>query len=141
MKHLTTLLLALFVFNCSFAQSTDAVEVPIERSAAATDDDLFTIVEEMPVYPGGDEALKQYLAKETKYPEAAFAEHVEGTVFVNFVIEKDGSIGAAKVVRGVTPLLDAEALRVVQSITGFTPGKQRGKAVRVQYTIPVRFRI
>lgn len=129
------------MFHCSFAQSTDAVEVPLEQKATETATDFFTIVEVMPAYPGGDEALKKYVADNTNYPAEAFAQHKEGVVFVSYIVEADGTISSAKVVRGVTPELDAEALRVVKSIIGYSPGMQRGQAVRVQYVIPVRFQI
>ncbi len=102
-------------------------------------DPVFNIVEEMPEFPGGDLALRQFIAKTVKYPVSAQESGKQGKVYVNFVVEKDGSVGRVKVVRGVDPALDMEALRVVKSSPKWTPGKQRGEAVAVSYTVPINF--
>ncbi|QIA08215.1 energy transducer TonB [Draconibacterium halophilum] len=102
-------------------------------------DAIFFIVEDMPEFPGGDEALRKYIANAITYPEIAHTKEIEGKVYVSFVVEKDGSIGNAKIERGVDPSLDKEALRVVKSLPKWKPGKQRGEPVRVQYTVPINF--
>ncbi len=101
----------------------------------------FDVVEQMPQFPGGPAALMEYLSKNIRYPEEAHKKNIQGRVIVTFVVEKDGSIADARVVRSIDPLLDAEALRVVNSMPNWTPGIQRGKAVRVKYTIPVTFKL
>ena len=98
-------------------------------------------VETMPEFPGGQGALLQYLAKSIKYPVIAQENGIQGRVSCSFVVNKDGSIVDAEVIRGVDPSLDKEALRVINSMPKWSPGKQRGKPVRVKYTVPVTFRL
>jgi TonB family protein len=105
------------------------------------DNPPYTIVEQMPEYPGGIDALKAYLAANIKYPAGAMEKGIQGKVFVSFIVSNTGSVTDAKVVRGVDPLLDQEALRVVQSMPTWIPGKQNGETVRVSYTIPVDFKL
>ena len=102
---------------------------------------VFDMVEQMPTYPGGNAELMAFLAKNIKYPTIAQENGTQGRVIVQFVVEKDGSIADARVARGVDPYLDKEALRVIQSMPRWIPGKQNGKAVRVKYTVPVMFRL
>lgn len=102
---------------------------------------IFTVVETMPEFPGGQGALLQYLAKSIKYPVIAQENGIQGRVTCTFVVNKDGSIVDAEVIRGVDPSLDKEALRVINSMPKWSPGKQRGKPVRVKYTVPVTFRL
>ena len=102
---------------------------------------IFTVVEQMPMYPGGDAALMGYLRDNIHYPTVAAENGVQGRVFVGFVVERDGSITDVKVLRSVDPSLDREAMRVVKSMPRWTPGKQNGSAVRVKYQVPVTFRL
>ena len=103
---------------------------------------VFTVVEVMPEFPGGQNALLQFLAKSIKYPAEAQQQGKQGKVVVTFVIEKDGSITNAKVTQALYPSLDEESLRVVKSMPKWTPGKMKGgKAVRVQYTVPLTYRL
>jgi TonB family protein len=102
---------------------------------------IFQVVEEMPSFPGGMNECMKFLAKNMKYPVAAQQAKVEGRVIVQFVVDKDGTITDTKVVRGVSPEIDAEALRVVGMMPKWNPGKQRGKAVAVKYTLPMMFRL
>jgi TonB family protein len=102
-------------------------------------DDVFTISEVKPMYPGGDAAMMKYLQKNIKYPIQAKEQGVKGTVFMRFVVEKDGSVTDVEVAKGVNPLLDTEAKRVVSSMPKWAPGKQNGTNVAVQYTLPVKF--
>ena len=102
---------------------------------------IFQVVEEMPQFPGGMGEAMKFLAKNMKYPVAAQQAKIEGRVIVQFVVEKDGSVSDVKVMRGVSPELDAEAIRVVSMMPKVIPGKQRGKAVDVKYTMPIMFRL
>ena len=102
---------------------------------------VFDIVEQQPMFPGGPAALMKYLSEHTKYPVVAQENGVQGRVTVQFVVEKDGSISDVHVLRGVDPSLDKEAVRVVKSMPRWTPGKQNGITVRVNYRVPVLFRL
>lgn len=102
---------------------------------------VFDIVEQQPLFPGGPAALMKYLSDNTKYPVVAQENGVQGRVTVQFVVEKDGSISDVHVLRGVDPSLDKEAVRVVKSMPRWTPGKQNGITVRVNYRVPVLFRL
>ncbi len=102
----------------------------------------FISVQQMPEFPGGGEAaLIAYIQKNTKYPPIARDNNIEGTVYINFVVEKDGSVTNVSVVRGIGGGCDEEAMRVIKSLPKFTPGKQNGRTVRVQYNVPVRFKL
>ena len=102
---------------------------------------VFDVVEKMPSFPGGPSALMSYLASNVKYPKECHEKGIQGRVIVQFVVDTDGSITDAHVVRAVDPLLDAEALRVINSMPKWTPGKQKGKAVRVKYNVPLTFKL
>ncbi len=99
----------------------------------------FAVIEDKPEFPGGQKALLTYIAKNTKYPEIAKENGIKGTVFVQFVIGKNGKVSDVKPARKVDTYLDREAVRVVKSMPKWKPGKQRGKAVRVQYIVPIKF--
>ena len=101
---------------------------------------VFDVVEQMPEFPGGMEALFKYMAENMKYPEDAKKQQVEGRVLVQFIVETDGSVSNTEVLMRVFPPLDAEAVRVISGMPKWIPGKQNGKVVRVKYTIPVSFR-
>ena len=101
----------------------------------------FDVVEEMPQFPGGPSALFEFLSKNIQYPKDAEKAKLEGRVIVTFVVKKDGSITDAKVVKSVAPSLDAEALRVINAMPNWTPGKQGGQPVNVKYTVPLTFRL
>lgn len=100
---------------------------------------IFYAAEEMPEFPGGDLALLNFLSKNIKYPAIAAENGIYGKVTVNFVVNKDGSISDAKILRGVDQALDKEAIRVVNSLPRWKPGKQTGKTVRVSYSVPINF--
>ena len=104
-------------------------------------EDIFVVVEDQPQFPGGTEALMQYLGDNVNYPKEAHEKKIQGRVIVNFVINKDGSISDVNIVRGVDPLLDAEAIRVISAMPNWKPGKQRGETVRVRYTLPISFKL
>ena len=112
-----------------------------DSDVSSTSDNPFDVVEEMPQFPGGAAALMQYLSKNIRYPEEAHKNNIQGRVIVNFIVETDGSITEAKVTRSIHPLLDAEALRVINAMPKWNPGMQGGKPVRVKYTVPVTFKL
>lgn len=116
------------------------VEFDITLEEEETDDaPVFFIVEEMPQFPGGDTELRKYIAQSVKYPVIAQENGIQGRVYVQFVVGTDGGVTQVKVARGVDPNLDKEAIRVVESMPKWKPGKQRGKAVKVSYTVPINF--
>ena len=114
------------------------VEASAQESPA---DDAFDVVEQMPEYPGGPKALMEFLNNNVHYPAEAEKAGIQGRVIATFVVEKDGSISNAKVVKSVDPLLDAEALRVIGAMPNWKPGMQNGKIVRVKYTVPLSFHL
>ena len=115
------------------------VEAPVEEEEEEV---VFVVVESMPEFPGGTQALFKYLSENVKYPVIAQENGIQGRVICQFVVNKDGSIVDVEVVRsGGDPSLDKEAVRVIKSMPKWKPGKQRGKAVRVKYTVPVNFKL
>jgi protein TonB len=112
-----------------------------EKPKEAAPEKVFTSVEQMPQFPGGDAALMKYLSSHINYPPMAAENNVQGKVILQFVVEKDGKVGEVKVARSVDKDLDKEAIRVVKSLPKFTPGRQNGQAVRVWYTLPVTFKL
>jgi periplasmic protein TonB len=117
----------------------EVVEQVQEEVQEDVKEEVFIIVEEMPEFPGGEAALRAHIAKSIEYPVIAQENGIQGKVYVTFVVDKDGGVSDAKVVRGVDPSLDKEALRVVMALPKWKPGKQRGKPVRVSYTVPISF--
>ena len=116
--------------------------VPVEvEEEEVVEQEIFQIVEEMPSFPGGEAKLMEYVAKNIKYPQIARETGIQGRVFVGFVVEPDGSISNVKLLRGIGGGCDEEAMRVIKSLPKWKPGKQRGKAVRVSYQIPVFFKL
>lgn len=102
---------------------------------------VLMVVEEMPEFPGGMPALSAYMSEHLKYPKEARELRVEGLVLLQFIVEKDGSIGDIKVIRGIGRGCDEEAVRVVQQLPTWKPGQHSGKPVRVQFSLPIRFKL
>ena len=134
------------------ASNTRQTEAPVTQTQQTTqntatkeevsaDNTVHDVVEQMPSFPGGQAAMMNYLSKSIKYPVVAEENGIQGRVIVSFVVEKDGSISGAKVVKSVDPSLDKEALRLVRSMPRWTPGRQDGKPVRVKYNVPITFRL
>jgi TonB family protein len=109
------------------------------RNDTPRDEQVFFVVEEMPEYPGGEAALRNQIASTVKYPEEAQQKGIQGRVYVTFVVSRDGTVKHAKIAREVDPLLDREALRVVAGLPAWKPGRQKGEAVNVSYTVPINF--
>lgn len=129
-------------------KAVDQEEIPFEYSGEdksapmdADTDQVFQVVEVDPEFPGGIEALIKYLSENIKYPEQAKKDKIQGKVYISFVVEKDGSVADAKVLRGIGGGCDEEALRVVNAMPKWTPGKQRNTPVRVQFNLPVVFKL
>ena len=120
---------ALFCGTSAMAQSDDV------------DDAVFVVVEKSPEFPGGDDSLYAFIGRNIKYPEAAKKNKIEGRVFVTFVIEKDGQVSSAKILRDIGGGCGEEALRVVNSMPKWKPGTQRGNPVRVQFNLPIMFQL
>ena len=111
--------------------------------SATVGGEIYTVVEHEPEFPGGEDALIQWLGSNVKYPEAAKEKGLEGTIFVTFVVEKDGSVSAVKVLNSKpeTAILEQEAVRVVHTMPKWKAGKSHGKKVRVQFNLPIVFRL
>ncbi|MBD5366307.1 MAG: energy transducer TonB [Bacteroides sp.] len=133
----------------NFDQGTDDInvvrehkdEVIVEEKKPVEENKVFDAVEQMPTFPGGDAELMKYLQKNLTYPTLAAENGIQGTVLLQFVVQKDGSIGEVKVVRSKDPDLDKEAVRVVKGMPKFIPGRMNGQAVNVWFTLPVRFKL
>lgn len=123
-------------------EADTVVIAPPVQAEEEEEEVVFVIVETMPEFPGGQQALFKYLSENVKYPAIAQENGIQGRVICQFVVNKDGAIVDVEIVRsGGDPSLDKEALRVIKSMPKWKPGKQRGKAVRVKYTVPVNFRL
>lgn len=139
-RLLAILSLAVMLAAPAFSQSKSSSQqksMPSNPNASSSSDKIYSVVEMMPSFPGGPGALMKYIADNTAYPESA--RDMFGTVIVSFVVEKNGMVSNAKVSRSVHPDLDAEAVRVVESMPKWVPGRLNGEAVRVKYNVPVRF--
>ncbi len=135
MKRLILLsLMASFGFSTALAQKT-VVSQKVQRV------EVFMVVENMPEYPGGNEAMFAFFAKNMKYPADAQKNKVQGRVIVTFIVDKDGAITDVQVVKPAYPSLDAEAVRLVKMMPKWKPGTQRGVPVRVKFTLPVQFKL
>ncbi len=117
------------------------ISAPVSAPIEEEDQVIFQVVEKMPSFPGGDAALFKFLNDNVKYPVIAQENGVQGRVICQFVVNRDGSIVDVEVVRSVDPSLDKEAIRVIKSMPKWSPGQQRGKPVRVKYTLPVNFKL
>jgi protein TonB len=134
----------------TFDQGTDNLEVVRthkdeviveEKKPEPVKEEIFTAVEQMPQYPGGEAELLKYIATHIKYPTMAAENNIQGRVVVKFVVKKDGNVGDVVVLRGKDPDLDKEAVRVVKTLPRFIPGKMNGQAVSVWYTLPINFKL
>ena len=133
-KMILFTMMTLCMSTMAWAQKT-----VVSNEADLKEEKAFDVVEQMPEFPGGMSALMQFMGQNMKYPEDAMKLNKQGRVLVTFIIEKDGIVSNAVVVKNVWPSLDAEALRVVRSMPKWTPGKQNGKVVRVKFTMPFNF--
>lgn len=116
-------------------------EIVVEEKKPVEENKVFTAVEQMPQFPGGDAELMKHIQENLKYPPVAMENNIQGRVVVQFVVTKTGKIGEVKVVRSKDPDLDKEAVRVVKTLPDFIPGKMNGQAVAVWYTLPITFKL
>jgi protein TonB len=127
------------------AEATQLTEIPEYTPIASNEEEevgeaeIFMVVEESPSFPGGDEARIRFLTENIKYPQIARESSIQGTVYVTFVVEKNGNVTDVRVLRGIGGGCDEEAIRVIKAMPKWSPGKQRGKPVRVQFNMPIKF--
>ncbi|HPD64760.1 MAG TPA: energy transducer TonB [Bacteroidia bacterium] len=123
------------------ANEQQAIEIPVlqEEKETVVEEEIFFVVEDMPTFPGGEVALQKYLKDNIRYPEIERDNGIQGLVVVSFVVEKDGSVNKVEILKGVTPNINDEAIRVIKAMPKWSPGKQRGKPVRVTINVPIRF--
>lgn len=122
-------------------ESEVEIQEVYEEAEEYSDEQVFVVVEDMPQFPGGTKALNKFINKTVRYPAIAQENGITGRVFVGFVIDRDGSVTQVRVLRPVDPALDKEAIRVIKAMPKWKPGKQRGKPVRVSYTVPINFQL
>ena len=115
--------------------------LPLITYDEIVEQEIFTVVEEMPSFPGGESKMQEYITKNIRYPKIARENGIQGRVFVSFIVEPDGSISNLKLLRGIGGGCDEEAMRVIKSMPKWKPGKHRGKVVRVSYMVSVSFKI
>ena len=125
--------------NTALAREETREHEEVQAHQSETSNKVYDVAEQMPQFPGGPQALFEYLSRNIKYPVEAEENGIQGRVVVSIVIERDGSVSDVKVVKSVAPSLDKEAVRVISSMPKWIPGKQNGSAVRVKYTMPVTF--
>ncbi len=133
----------------TFDQGTDDLnvvrehkeEIIVEEKHEPVKEEIFTAVEQMPQFPGGEAELLKWISNHIKYPTMAAENNIQGRVVVKFVVQKDGKVGEVVVLRGKDPDLDKEAVRVVKALPAFIPGKMNGQAVSVWYTVPINFKL
>ncbi len=128
----------IFLMAIAACMMTLGAQAQVQKGNTAPQD-VFDVVEEMPQYPGGMQAMLSFLQENITYPKDAQEKKISGRVLVTFVVEKDGSISNVETVKSVFPSLDEEAVRIVKAMPNWKPGKQNGKVVRVKYTLPISF--
>jgi len=132
-------LFILFCFSMQFIALGQNTADSTKKLNNIANDEVFNVVEEMPDFPGGDDARMKFLMKNLKYPKDARENNIEGVVYIEFVVEKDGSLTNIKVKRGIGGGCDEESIRVVKLMPNWKPGKQRGEYVRTQFILPFKF--
>ena len=129
-------------FNMESNDETEiSIVTTIETKKEDEEPEIFMIVEKMPVFPGGELGLRKYIATNVKYPNIARESGIEGKIYVRFCVTSTGSVSKVSIARGVDPILDQEAIRVVKTLPKWQPGEQRGKKVNVWYTVPINFQL
>ncbi|MGB4205173.1 MAG: energy transducer TonB [Bacteroidales bacterium] len=132
-----------FIIDVDVDQKTEieayVPPVAVAEEEEVAEQEIFIVVEDAPQYPGGDEARIRFLNDNIRYPQMARESGIQGTVFITFVVERDGSITDVRILRGIGGGCDEEAIRVIKAMPKWTPGKQRGRPVRVQFNMPIRF--
>ncbi len=124
-----------------FTEVQEFAPIVIEEEEEFDEEVIFTVVEDQPEFPGGEAARQKFLEDNLRYPQMAREAGIQGTVFVTFVVERDGSVTDVRILRGIGGGCDEEAVRVVSMMPRWEPGRQRGQPVRVQFNMPIRFRL
>ena len=141
LRHLLIVAMLLTMSATLSAQNNKSEQERLPVKEEERSPQVCTIPEQLPFFPGGEAALLAYVASQTKYPEQAIRDRVQGVVLLRFVVLENGSIGKVQIIKSLEPHCDAEAKRVVKTLPRFIPGRQGGKAVRVWYSLPIRFMI
>ena len=141
LRHLLIVAMLSSMTATRSAQNTKRNHHRLPVKAEERSSEVCTIPEQLPVFPGGEHALLAYVAQHLKYPEQAIRDSVQGIVQLRFVVLENGRVGQVQIIKSLESHCDAEAKRVVKTLPRFIPGKQGGKAVRVWYTLPIRFMI
>ena len=136
---LATILLSMTATLSAQNKKSEHSQLPVKEEERISE--VCTIPEQLPEFPGGASAMLAYVAQHLKYPEQAKKDRVEGVVLLRFIVLENGHIGEVQTIKSLEPHCDAEAKRVIKSLPPFAPGKHQGKAVRVWYTLPIRFMI
>ena len=124
-----------------FTEVQEFTPIVFEEEEEVDEQVIFTVVEDQPEFPGGEAARQKFLEDNLRYPQMAREAGIQGTVFITFVVERDGSVTDVRVIRGIGGGCDEEAVRVVRMMPRWEPGRQRGQPVRVQFNMPIRFRL
>ena len=127
-----------YTFPISFQLDT---KEKIKSESVSDDEKVYTVCDIAPEFPGGEIALRKWIAENLKYPVEAAKNGEQGKVYVTFVVSKEGTVEKARIARGVTPLLNEEAIRVISASPKWKPGYQKGKPVAVSYTVPINFKL
>ncbi|MBQ9186795.1 MAG: energy transducer TonB [Prevotella sp.] len=141
MKKIWIIIVLAGVLSCLTATAQETL-IPYRPGCGPVDEEkVYDVVEQMPSFPGGPAAMMDFISRTITYPVSALKQNLQGRVIVTFVVERDGSLSHAKVVKSVAPDMDKEALRVVKKMPRWIPGQQNGCKVKVKYTVPVTFRL
>ena len=141
MKKAWIVMVLVGLLSCSTA-TAQAIIIPYRPGFGPVNEEkVYDVVEQMPSFPGGPAAMIEFIGRTIVYPVSALKQNLQGRVIVSFIVERDGSLSNAKVVKSVAPDMDKEALRVVKKMPRWIPGQQNGCKVKVKYTIPVTFRL
>lgn len=135
---IATVIGLLVLLSCS---SNERLNKSEKYASLINSQEVFVVVEEMPIFPGGTRAMVKYINSNLNYPQEAKEKSIIERVVVDFVIEKDGKVSNAVVRRPINPILDKEAIRIIQSMPKWSPGKQKGIPVRVSYAVPINFKL
>lgn len=135
-KYLLTIIILLTATLYNYGQNINNAD-----TLNQSDEPIFMTLEEPPTFPAGEKALQKFICENTKYPKSAIEEKISGTVYVQFIVEKDGSISDVKVIRGIGGGCDEEAVRVIKQLPDWIPGKQNGVPVRAYFMIPITFNL
>ena len=141
MKKVWMVMVLVGLLACRTATAQETI-IPYRPGFGPVDEGkVYDVVEQMPSFPGGPAAMMEFISRSIVYPVSALKQELQGLVIVSFIVERDGRLSNAKVVKSVAPDLDKEALRIVKKMPRWIPGQQNGRKVKVKYTVPITFRL